>query len=64
MYEVTGLYILLVISNGLRESNACMSAKPNPPSNTVNCISSLHAYSYIQQSGRIVKTINAKTTKK
>ena len=33
-------------------------------STTVSCISSLHAYSYIQQSGRIVKTMNAKNMKK
>ena len=34
------------------------------PTTTVSCISSLHAYSYIQQSGRSVKTMNAKNTKK
>ena len=34
------------------------------PTTTVGCISSLHAYSYIQQSGRSVKTMNAKNTKK
>ena len=28
------------------------------PTTTVSCISSLHAYSYIQQSGRSVKTMN------
>ena len=28
------------------------------------CISSLHAYSYIQQSGRNLQTINAKNTRK
>ena len=33
------------------------------PTTTVRCISSLHAYSYIQQSGRSVKTMNAKITK-
>ena len=32
------------------------------PTTTVSCISSLHAYSYIQQSGRSVKTMNAKNT--
>ena len=34
------------------------------PTTTVSCISSLHGYSYIQQSGRSVKTMNAKNTKK
>ena len=34
------------------------------PTTTVRCISSLHAYSYIQQSGRSVKSMNAKNTKK
>ena len=34
------------------------------PTTTVSCISSLHAYSYIQQSGRSVKTVNAKNTRK
>ena len=34
------------------------------PTTTVSCISSLHAYSYIQQGGRSVKTMNAKNTKK
>ena len=34
------------------------------PTTTVSCMSSLHAYSYIQQSGRSVKTMNAKNTKK
>ena len=34
------------------------------PTTTVSCISSLHAYSYIQQSGHSVKTMNAKNTKK
>ena len=31
---------------------------------TVGCISSLHAYSCIQQSGRSVKSLNAKNPKK
>ena len=31
---------------------------------TVSCISSLHAYSYIQESGRSVKTMNAKNSTK
>ena len=34
------------------------------PTTTVSCINSLHAYSYIQQSGHSVKTMNAKNTKK
>ena len=34
------------------------------PTTTISCISSLHPYSYIQQSGRIVKTMTAKNTKK
>ena len=34
------------------------------PTTTVICISSLHAYSYFQQSGRSVKTMNAENTKK
>ena len=34
------------------------------PTTTVSCISSLHAYSYIQQSGRSVNTMNAKNTRK
>ena len=34
------------------------------PATTVSCISSLHAYSYIQQSSRSVKTMNAKNTQK
>ena len=34
------------------------------PTSTVSCISSLHAYSYSQQSDRIVKTRDAKNTKK
>ena len=45
----------VVISNGLREA---------APTTTVSCMSTLHAYSYIQQSGRSVKTMNAKNTKK
>ena len=41
-----------------------MGAKSNPPpTTTVRCISSLHAYSYIQQSGRSVISTNAKNTK-
>ena len=42
-------------------------AKSNPPPTaTVSCISALHAYSYIQQSGCVhsVKTMNAKNMKK
>ena len=35
---------------------------PICPTTTAAC--SLHAYSYIQQSGHIVKTMNAKNTKK
>ena len=35
----------------------CMGAK-------FSCISSSHAYSYIQQSGRNLQTMNAKNTKK
>ena len=34
------------------------------PTTTVRCISSLHAYSLIKQSGRSVKSVNAKNTKK
>ena len=34
------------------------------PTTTVRCISSLHAYSYIQQSGRSVKSMNANNRKK
>ena len=34
------------------------------PTTTVRCTSSLHAYSYIQQSGRSIKSMNAKNTKK
>ena len=34
------------------------------PTTTVSCISSWHAYSYIQQSGRSIKTMNAKNTQK
>ena len=52
----------VVISNGLRA--ACMGAKSNPPPQPLCCISSLHAYSYIQQSGHSVKTMNAKNTNK
>ena len=37
-----------------------MGAKSIP----LSCISSLHAYSYIQQSGGSVKSMNAKNTKK
>ena len=34
------------------------------PTTAVICISSLHAYSYIQQSGHSVKTMNSKNMKK
>ena len=59
----------VVISNGLREAAARRYAwnvyvTLAAPTTTVSCISSLHAYSYIQQSGRSVKTMNAKNTKK
>ena len=37
---------------------------PIRPTTTVGCISSLHAYSYIQQSCRSIKTMNGKNTKK
>ena len=40
-----------------------MGAKSNPPHNH-RCIISLHAYSYNQQSGRSVKSMTAKNTKK
>ena len=40
-----------------------MGAKSNPPQQPPSA-ASVHAYSYIQQSGRGVKTMNAKNTKK
>ena len=44
--------------------HGCKDQFAPPPTTTVSCINSLHAYSYIQQSGRCVKTMNAKNTKK
>ena len=40
-----------------------MGEKSNPPPQPPS-VASVHAYSYIQQSGRSVKTMNAKNTKK
>ena len=65
----TPVVVLLpvVISNGLRAARSVLHAwvqLPIRPTTTVSCISSLHAYSYITQSGRSVKTKNAKNTKK
>ena len=42
---------------------ALLHAWVQSPIRPHSCISSLHAYSYIQQSGRSVKTMNAKNTK-
>ena len=41
-----------------------MGAKSNPPLPQLSAACSLHAYSYIQQSGRSVKSMNDKNTKK
>ena len=59
----------VVISNGLRAAAVRRSAwnvyvTLAAPTTTVRFISSLHAYSYIQQSGRSVKSTNAKNPKK
>ena len=55
----------VVISNGLRAAAAWnVYVTLAAPTTTVRCISSLHAYSYIQQSGSSVKSMNAKNTKK
>ena len=41
-----------------------MCAKSNPPPPPPSAACSLHVYSYIQQSGRSVKSMNAKNTRK
>ena len=51
------LYKLDVACGKPARRRYCMGAK-------FSCISSLHAYSYIQQSGRNLQTMNAKNTKK
>ena len=55
--------MLVVISNGLRAAAAWnVYTTLATPTTTIRCISSLQ--SYIQQSGRSVKSMNAKNTKK
>ena len=56
--------VLVFISNGLRAAAARRYAKSNPPQQPPSAACSLHAYSYIQQSDRSVKTMNAKNMKK
>ena len=55
------LLLLLLLLDVARAKPArrryCMGAK-------FSCISSLHAYSYIQQSGHNLQTMHAKNTKK
>ena len=54
----------VVIINGLRAAAAWnVYVTLAAPTTTVGCISSWHAYSYIQQSGCSVKSMNAKNTK-
>ena len=65
IYTIVHIRVSVVISNGLRAAAARRYAKSNPPpTTTLSCISSLHVYSYIQQSGRSVKSMNAKNTEK
>ena len=55
----------VVMSNGLRAAVAwSVYITLAAPPTTVRCISSLHAYSYIQQSGRSAKSMNVKNSKK
>ena len=53
----------VVISNGLRAAAARRYAKSNLPPQPPSAACSFHAYSYIQQSGRRVKTVSAKNMK-
>ena len=54
----------VVIRNSLRAAPTRRYAKSYPPPQPPSAACSLHAYSYLQQSGRSIKTMNAKNTKK